>query len=371
MKKLLLMIGVALGVLTAGSSAKAYGTYDPDNKYPYHDCVQEVVEVHVTANYYYTEAYRLVDLINDYREQNGLDRLPTNDNLMKIAMYRAMEANVDFEHCGLINSYAMESIRGAGFGDSITGLRSPYSFNEILHVGSNTAEGALDGWKNSPGHNDCVLNKDTHAYEQQYAIGVGFVNQTAVACFFSKEEAATIAVDSRSLSNYATTEVVPLLKSRYEAGVNENGYSIPEAIWACTVVDPKTGQPIDDNNKEEEEEDEEEEKEEKKASSESKTVKSTKVSGVKVTRKKAGKYTKLTVKFSKVKKVKSIKYQVQVAKNKKFKSAKKATTSSTKKTFSINYKGKKAYIRVRCYKKINGKTMYGKWSGIKTIKTYK
>lgn len=283
---------------------------------------------------------------------------------MKIAMYRAMEANVDFEHCGLINSFIVESVRGAGFGDSITGLiRTPYSFNETLHWGSNTAEQALDGWKNSPGHNDCVLNKDTHAYEQQYAIGVGFVNQTAVACFFSKEETATIATDSRSLSDYVTTEVVPLLKSRYEAGVNENGYGIPNETWACIVVDPKTGQSVDENNKEE--------KKEKKASSESKTVKATKISGVKVSRKKAGKYTKLTVKFSKVKKVKGIKYQVQVAKNKKFKSAKKATTSSTKKTFSINYKGKKAYIRVRCYKKINGKTVYGKWSSIKTIKTYK
>lgn len=369
------MVGVALGVLTAGSSAKAYGTYDPDNKYPYHDCNREVVEVHVTANYNYTEAYKLVDLINDYREQNGKDRLPTNDNLMKIAMYRAMEANVIMDHEGLVNSFILESVRGAGFGDSITGLiRTPYSFNEVIHGNGSTAEDALDGWKNSPGHNDCVLNKDTHAYEQQYAIGVGIVSGVSVACFFSKEEAATIATDSRNLSNYATTEIVPLLKTKYEAGVSTDyKIPIPYTPWACTVVDPKTGQPVDDNKEEaeDENEEEEEEKEEKKASSESKTVKATKVSGVKVTRKKAGKYTKLTVKFSKVKKVKGIKYQVQVAKNKKFKSAKKATTSSTKKTFSINYKGKKAYIRVRCYKKINDKTVYGKWSSIKTIKTYK
>lgn len=364
MKKLLLMVGVALGVLTAGSSAKAYGTYDPDNKYPAYNCHSEVVEVHVTANYYYTEAYKLVDLINDYREENGQDRLSTNDNLMKIAMYRAMQCNVDFEHDGLVGGHVSEAIRGAGFGDSYVGIHSPYSFNEAIHWGSNTAEQALDGWKNSPPHNEFILHINDAAKDQQFAIGVGFVNQTAVACIFSKEEVVTIATDSRSLSNYATTEVVPLLKARYEAGVNENGYGIPNETWACTVIDPKTGQPVD-------EEEEEEKKEEKKVSSESKTVKAAKVSGVKVSRKKAGKYTKLTVKFSKVKKVKGIKYQVQVAKNKKFKSAKKATTSSTKKTFSINYKGKKAYIRVRCYKKINGKTVYGKWSSIKTIKTYK
>ncbi len=373
MKKLLLMVGVALGVLTAGSSAHA--AENPDYTKGSGFDASKCYWATVNAAYDYTDAYKFFDLVNDYREENGLDRVPTNDYCMRLAMQRALECNVKMSHTSPWRKGDGGDFTGAETA-SILGL-----YNCTGDVAQDIKNGRLKftaqenchSWGGQTFDISTIFNDQIAAgtidhavtYPNATAIGIGVINDVIVVVAFKKADILELSTDSRTLTNYSAVMKVPVIA--VEADVDGWEPDSPDFV----KVDKSTYCNGTKNEDEEEDEDEEEEKEEKKASSESKTVKSTKVSGVKVTRKKAGKYTKLTVKFSKVKKVKSIKYQVQVAKNKKFKSAKKATTSSTKKTFSINYKGKKAYIRVRCYKKINGKTVYGKWSGIKTIKTYK
>ncbi len=47
---------------------------------------------------------------------------------------------------------------------------------------------------------------------------------------------------------------------------------------------------------------------------------------------------------------------------------KKAYTSDTSKTIKDLKKGKTYQVKVRAYKKVNGKTYYGKFSDIKTVK---
>jgi hypothetical protein len=74
------------------------------------------------------------------------------------------------------------------------------------------------------------------------------------------------------------------------------------------------------------------------------------------------------VKFTKVS---GMKYEIQYANNKSFKNKKTIDTSSNKKTFSVKYKGKKAYVRIRAYKVFSGEQVYSKWSTVKSIKTYK
>lgn len=68
-------------------------------------------------------------------------------------------------------------------------------------------------------------------------------------------------------------------------------------------------------------------------------------------------------------------YQVQCATNKKFTKNKKSvniTKNATTKTTIKKLKGgKKYYIRIRTYKKINGKKYYGPWSKAKTVTTKK
>lgn len=63
-------------------------------------------------------------------------------------------------------------------------------------------------------------------------------------------------------------------------------------------------------------------------------------------------------------------YQIQYSTSSKFKSAKTITVSSyktTSKTISKLKKKKKYYVRIRTYKKINGKAYYSNWSGSKSV----
>ncbi|MGN1328738.1 MAG: fibronectin type III domain-containing protein [Eubacterium sp.] len=66
-------------------------------------------------------------------------------------------------------------------------------------------------------------------------------------------------------------------------------------------------------------------------------------------------------------------YQIQYSTNKKFtgKSVKKITTKNLSKTIN-NLKGRtKYYVRVRAYKKVDGKTVFSPWSDIKSVTTKK
>ena len=66
-------------------------------------------------------------------------------------------------------------------------------------------------------------------------------------------------------------------------------------------------------------------------------------------------------------------YQIQVATDKKFKKNKKTVTvakqNASKKTVKKLKAKKKYFVRVRSYKTVNGKKVYGKWSKIKSVKT--
>lgn len=75
----------------------------------------------------------------------------------------------------------------------------------------------------------------------------------------------------------------------------------------------------------------------------------------------------------KIKKVSGYKFQIKVSTSKKFKKSVKTyktskTTYTTKKKFT---KGRTYYVKVRTYKKIDGKTYYGKWSKVKKVKIKK
>lgn len=91
----------------------------------------------------------------------------------------------------------------------------------------------------------------------------------------------------------------------------------------------------------------------------------------KVTIKKVKGYKKaLEVSYAKVSSISG--YQIQVATDKKFKKNKKTVTAKKSKTkIKINKlkSKKKYYVRIRAYKNVSGKKVYGAWSKVKTIKT--
>lgn len=96
---------------------------------------------------------------------------------------------------------------------------------------------------------------------------------------------------------------------------------------------------------------------------------STKPAKTKVQKISAGKKS-ITAQWKKVADVSA--YQVQIATNKKF-SKNKKTLKVSKKSTKVKIKKLKAkkvyYVRVRSYKKVNGKKVYSKWSTVRKVKT--
>ena len=64
-------------------------------------------------------------------------------------------------------------------------------------------------------------------------------------------------------------------------------------------------------------------------------------------------------------------YQIQYAPNKKFKKAERKTVKSTSVTIKKLKKKKTYFVRVRAYKLVDGKKVYGKWSVVKKVKIKK
>lgn len=64
-------------------------------------------------------------------------------------------------------------------------------------------------------------------------------------------------------------------------------------------------------------------------------------------------------------------YQIQYAIKKNFSGKKTVTTKKTSATLKSLKKGKTYYVRVRAYRTLDGKTVYGNWSNVKTVKIKK
>ncbi len=108
------------------------------------------------------EEEKLINLINDYREANGLWRLNRNEKLMEAADVRAEEARENYTHVRPDGSYI-----GILYEFDAEDLRADY---ECLTRSRFNAQDAFDSWRNSSGHNAAMLTKDADIAE----IGVSF-----------------------------------------------------------------------------------------------------------------------------------------------------------------------------------------------------
>jgi len=122
----------------------------------------------------------LVNKINEYRQQNGLSWLPTDETLCKVAYYHARDTVKNRPDTGNCNMHSwswkrMDGIKWKGCcytRDHKNGKcmwKKPREFNsrfvgdgfEISYKtsGSANAEKALDSWKKSSGHNNVIMNR--------------------------------------------------------------------------------------------------------------------------------------------------------------------------------------------------------------------
>lgn len=96
------------------------------------------IEISYDVTYNYEEAYKMIDLVNAERRKAGVPELKTNDRLMQVAMERAAETALYWDHTRPDGS----SFKAA----------SMFSHGENLHWGSNTAVGATESLIDSADH---------------------------------------------------------------------------------------------------------------------------------------------------------------------------------------------------------------------------
>ncbi len=94
----------------------------------------------------------LIQLINDYRAENGLPRLEKNDKLMEAAAIRAKEAAFTFSHTRPDGRHCHTVLDDLG-------VEAKEGMNENLY-GDTGAKNAFNAWKASPGHNGTMLARN-------------------------------------------------------------------------------------------------------------------------------------------------------------------------------------------------------------------
>lgn len=421
MKKLMMGLVLALGVLAVGGKAEAYTYTVPAMDYKNYKAPAkdyEAWDITLDVTYDYTTAYQILWAVNDYREANGLCRLQTNDTLMKRAMRRAVDLNIDFKHGVIGPGYILV--------DSNNYRNSASSENIYMNTGGITCADAMLGWKNSVGHNQNMLDS------RWVGAGVGVVGNQCVLELFGGTKFNCFDLKfgtDTGLVSYSERITVPVFEILYKPVLGDINYetytekssdgNYPHYLDNGGVYDLDTSFPITSVTIHKAEDEDnlgstfkapaynftftssnpsvakvegnqvtfvgygkaditatlngtnysktysfeyKAPQEEKKA-----TTKLSKTSVVSVKRAKASKHrTKLSVSWRKVKNASS--YTVQVSTNKKFRKC--VTTKTAKKckvVLTKKFKGKKVYVRVRA---VNGKKT-GPWSKVKKIKTYK
>jgi uncharacterized protein YkwD len=100
------------------------------------------------------EHTQMLNLLNDYRERNGLNRLRYSRTLEQAADQYALRMFREdfFDHVAPDGSEPADRALAAGFCDRFVGENIAWGLNTIQ-----TAEEALEGFINSPGHNENML----------------------------------------------------------------------------------------------------------------------------------------------------------------------------------------------------------------------
>jgi hypothetical protein len=151
----------------------------------------------------------LPELINDYRKKNGQPEIKLSSKLSAVAMAHVRDLSTYHPEqiCGPngnLHSWSDNGNWQGKYGNGnwigccypddhskkhcmwdkpkeITGYQG--NGYEIAHHGSSTAQGALNSWKSSPGHNDVILSKGDWSNFQWKAIGALYGGGYACAWF--------------------------------------------------------------------------------------------------------------------------------------------------------------------------------------------
>ena len=191
-------------------SYPSYLDEQPDGYYKYDGTLS------VEAQVSYSKAFEVLGLVNQERAKQGLSALTMDADLLAVAMQRAAETSIVFDHTRPTGQKCFTA--------------SSKMTRENIAVGSTTAQGVMDQWMNSSGHKANILSSDSTS------IGIGCVTVSGrtfwVQCFGTAAASPAYKQADKTLVmnvNYMSSALVELGTTFSVYPVNAAGTSIVAA----------------------------------------------------------------------------------------------------------------------------------------------
>ncbi|MDD6328777.1 MAG: leucine-rich repeat protein [Lachnospiraceae bacterium] len=136
----------------------------------------ENINIDVMQRYDY--AFDVLELVNQKRQENGLQALTMDTDLLDAAMLRAAEITMLFSHTRPDSSICFTACQDKMIAENIA-------------YGQTSPEGVMESWMNSEGHKDNILNSN------YYTIGIGCIEMNGVLywvqCFGTSQNSSDCA----------------------------------------------------------------------------------------------------------------------------------------------------------------------------------
>ena len=159
----------------------------------------DTIQVTVSGMTYYDEAFEVLAIVNEERAAQGLPPLAMDKSLLESAMLRAGEIGLYYSHtrpdgtvCFTVNDKA---------------------WGENIAIGYTSAADVMDGWMNSEGHRNNILNN------RWSSIGIGCMEINNMLCWvqlFGEVKAETVAQPANQEKILSVSAIPDLLDLRWD-----------------------------------------------------------------------------------------------------------------------------------------------------------
>ncbi len=175
--------------------------------------ISDTTQIHIEGDCKYSEAFEVLDLVNEIRRDLGLIELKMDPFFFDAAMQRAAETAVNFSHT---------RPDGSGCYTVCSGV-----YGENIAAGYVDAEAVVQGWKDSPGHYSNMIGSG------YTSIGIGAVKHNGIMYW----------VQLFGNTPYSVVEVPEDVSRPFEIDLGNNNYEfiieVPQQIYVTDKADIK------------------------------------------------------------------------------------------------------------------------------------
>lgn len=170
-------------------------TYKRDSMSTFDASYDDYIDLSFSGTFDYDKAYEVLSLVNSERAKKGLPALTMDRDLLDQAMYRAAESAVYFDHTRP-NGKSCFTILDGSYGYA----------GENIAYGYTTSKQVMNGWINSPGHYQNIIDSDFKS------IGIGCFYQPDGNVFwtqlFTDNSKPSKATNIHKVTSNVTVEVL-------------------------------------------------------------------------------------------------------------------------------------------------------------------